>query len=50
MFIDILRKTDTLETVQMETPMAGHYDGNNQSIKSNIVVWFAAGEVCFLIN
>jgi hypothetical protein len=50
MFIDILHKTDTLETVQIETLMAGHYDGNNQLIKSNIVVWSAAGEVFFLIN
>jgi hypothetical protein len=45
----IPHKTDTLEIIQMETPIAGHYDGDNQPIESNIVVWSAAGEVCMCV-
>lgn len=29
----------------METPMAGHYDSNNQPKKSNIIVYSANGKV-----
>jgi hypothetical protein len=48
--VDIPNKTDTLEIIQMETLMGGHYDGNNEPIKSNIVVWSTAGEVCYSID